>query len=144
MPENPSQPVSSLKKEKSGMKSFMVAGTKRGIQKIYDDGKVESIWSGGSVSKIIKSESQSESGESVTRWFFLSTKGIVSSTDLKTFDFRNDGLPFLTIKLYDGKNTTFEKQPAQLKDLAIHPENPNILVTATKDSVYITYDAGVS
>nr|MBP3281013.1 hypothetical protein [Treponema sp.] len=144
MPENPSQPVSSLKKEKSGKKSFMVAGTKRGIQKIYDDGKVESIWSGGSVSKIIKSESQSESGESVTRWFFLSTKGIVSSTDLKTFEFRNDGLPFLTIKLYDGKNTTFEKQPAQLKDLAIHPENPNILVTATKDSVYITYDAGVS
>ena len=67
----------------------------------------------------------------------------MTTSDLSNFEMRNEGLPFLTIKQYDGKNTTFLKQPAQLKDLAVHPTNPNILVTATKDAVYITYDGGV-
>ncbi|MBR4629578.1 MAG: hypothetical protein IKO57_03925 [Treponema sp.] len=142
MPASPSQPVSSVKKTKAEKRSFMLAGTKNGLQKIYDDGKTEILWSEGSVSKIIKAEFTGDSGENSTRWFFLSTKGIVSTSDLQNFEYRNEGLPFLTIKLYDGKKTSFEKQPAQLKDLAIHPEKPNILVTATKDSVYITYDGG--
>ncbi len=109
------------------------------MQKIYDDGSVESLWSGGSVSKIIRTQS-----DGVERWFFLTTEGIFSSTDLKTFESRSEGLPFLTIKLYDGKNTSFKKQCAQLKDLAVHPENPKILVTATKEAVFITRDGGVS
>ena len=68
----------------------------------------------------------------------------LSSDDLESFEFRNEGLPFLTIKQWDGTNTTFLKQPAQLKDLSVHPTNPEILVTATKDDVYITYDGGLS
>jgi len=146
MPETSSSSVSSLKEEqqKPAELKYMIAGTKNGLQKIYEDGKIENLWSEGSVSKIIKVEEVSDSGVSTPRWYFMSTAGIVTTQDLKNFEYRNEGLPFLTIKLYDGKNTSFKKQPAQLKDLAIHPEKPNTLVTATKDSVYITYNGGKS
>ncbi len=140
-PELPSQPVSRLNQdsEKPRVRTFMVAGTKQGIRKIYDDGAVEALWSEGGVSKIIRVQDGEE-----TRWYFLTTAGILTSGDLKKFEFRNEGLPFLTIKLYDGKNTTFTKQSAQLKDLAVHPENPKILVTSTKECVYLTRDGGVT
>ena len=141
--ESPASPsVASIRDSRKSAEpqSFMLAGTKNGLQRIYGDGKIENLWKEGSVSKIIRTERNSDG--SATRWFFQSSKGIFTTTDLKKFEYRNEGLPVLTIKLYDGKNTTFEKQTAQLKDLAIHPENPDILVTATKDSVYITYDGG--
>lgn len=144
MPKASSQLVSVLKDDKKSSKKFMIVGTKKGLQKIFENGKIETLWREGSVSKIIKTEEYSEVGSLTNRWFFMTSKGIVSTTDLKTFEYRNEGLPFLTIKLYDGKNTTFEKQPAQLKDLSVHPENPNTLVTATKDAVYITYNGGKS
>ena len=118
----------------------MLAGSEKGLYKINASRTAIPLWTEGKVSKIIRAE---DKANSKIRWYFLTNQGIVSSDDLRKFDFRNDGLPFLTIKQYDGKNTTFLKQPAQLKDLAVHPTNPNILVTATKDDVYITYDGGV-
>ena len=66
MPESPSQSVSAIKKDKAE-RSFMIAGTKNGIQKIYEDGKIDSLWSGGSVSKIIKSETAEEDGKQACR-----------------------------------------------------------------------------
>lgn len=140
-PEPPQQSVARLRPEpeKPAKKSFMVAGTKMGLRKIFEDGSVERLWDGGGVSRVLRTH-----GADGERWYFLTTSGILTSTDLKEFELRNEGLPFLTIKLYDGKNTTFTRQPAQLKDLAVHPENPLVLVTATKECVYLTRDGGIS
>lgn len=121
-------------------KGFIIAGTKDGLIKIYSDKVTQVLWNEGSVSKIIVSEDK----DGNAKWYFLTSKGILTSSDLSTFEYLNNGLPFLTIKLYDGKDITFEKQAAQLKDLEIHPQNPNILVTATKEDVYITRDGGAN
>lgn len=120
---------------------FMLAGSDSGLYKITPSRTAVPLWTQGKVTKIIKTQSE-EDGIRKTDWFFLTTQGIVHSSDLSVFDMRNEGLPFLTIKEWDGTNTVFTKQPAQLKDLEAHPSNPNILVTATKDDVYITYDGG--
>ena len=122
--------------------SFTLVGAESGLYKLSAVKTAIPVWTGGKVSKIIRSTERKEDGTTGDRWFFMTSKGILTSTDLTSFEFRNDGLPFLTIKEYDGKNTTFSKQIHQLKDFAIHPTDPQILVTATKDSVFITYDAG--
>ncbi|MGP1587496.1 MAG: putative glycoside hydrolase [Treponemataceae bacterium] len=92
------------------------------------------IWNEGSVKKIIYTP---------IGWFFLTTEGIVHSNDLIEFDKRNDGLPYNTIKQYNGTEKKFVTIPKELKDLAIHPENPQIMVTATKDSVYLSRNGGL-
>ena len=123
--------------QKKGAGSFMLVGAESGLYKISALKTVIPVWTGGKVSKIVRvAENKGE------RWFFMTSRGILTSTDLTTFDFRNEGLPFLTIKEYDGTNTRFRKQIHQLKDLSVHPTNPSIMVTATKDNVYITYDGG--
>ncbi|MCR4822703.1 MAG: hypothetical protein K5873_07515 [Treponema sp.] len=125
----------------SASSGFILTGSESGLYKINSNKIAIPLWQGGKVSKILRTENKANSS---VRWYFLTSEGIISSTDLNIFDFRNEGLPFLTIKKYDGSNTSFLKQPAQLKDLAVHPTNPDILVTATKDDVYITYDGGLN
>ncbi|MBR4598617.1 MAG: hypothetical protein IKO39_01030, partial [Treponema sp.] len=125
----------------SSSSQFILAGSESGLYKITGSKTAIPLWSGGKVSKILRVDDRHDSK---VRWYFLTSEGIISSSDLVTFEFKNEGLPFLTIKQYDGSKATFLKQPAQLKDLAAHPTNPNILVTATKDDVYITYDGGSS
>ena len=123
---------------------FMLVGAESGLYKLSAAKTAIPVWTGGKVSKIIRTNERREDGTTGERWFFMTAQGILTSTDLATFTFRNDGLPFLTVKEYDGTNTTFRKQIHQLKDLAVHPTDPQILVTATKDSVFITYDAGIT
>ncbi|MBQ8013858.1 MAG: hypothetical protein IJ257_05635 [Treponema sp.] len=132
-------PETSYEGVDSSSSGFVLAGSEKGLYKINANKIAIPLWQGGKVSKIIRTE---DKNSSKVRWYFLTTEGIISSEDLFSFEFKNEGLPFLTIKQYDGQNTTFLKQPAQLKDLAVHPTNPNILVTATKDDVFITYDGG--
>ena len=134
-------PASDESGSDSSSSQFILAGSESGLYKITGSKTAIPLWSGGKVSKILRVDDRHDSK---VRWYFLTSEGIISSSDLVTFEFKNEGLPFLTIKQYDGSKTTFLKQPAQLKDLAAHPTNPNILVTATKDDVYITYDGGSS
>lgn len=133
---------------------FMLAGSESGLYKITSTRTAVPLWTQGKVTKILRTSSplsgngavssENSSEKKASDWYFLTNQGIIHSSDLSVFDMRNEGLPFLTIKEWDGANTYFTKQPAQLKDLAVHPQNPNILVTATKDDVYITYDGGMS
>lgn len=123
--------------------AFMLAGTKTGLYKVNASRTAIPLWTEGSVSKIIRTKKGS-GGQSTVKWYFLTSQGIIATTDLSIFEYCNEGLPFLTIKEWDGTNTFFKKQPAQLKDMAVHPTNPDILVTATKDNVYITYNGGKS
>ena len=123
---------------------FMLAGAESGLYKITSVRTAIPLWTGGKVSKIIRTTERREDNSTGDRWYLMTNKGILTTTDLTTFEYRNEGLPFLTIKEYDGKNTNFHKQIHQLKDLAVHPTDSNILVTATKDRVYISYDSGKS
>lgn len=82
------------------------------------------------------------------RWYFLTGAGIFTSADLVSFEERNSGLPVKTLKVPGdqaaGTVKTFVREVQELKDLEAHPTNPNILVTANKDSVYLSRDGGLS
>lgn len=94
-------------------------------------------------SDILKNDAE-KSEKNGPRWYFLTSRGILTSSDLQNFEYRNNGLPFLKMKEVNLDQVSFVDRPAQLKDLEVHPENPQILVTATKDRVYITYDGGLN
>ncbi len=112
-------------------------GTDNGLFRVFTNGLVQPLWSDGKVDRILKTSS---------RYYFITDKGILSSSDLIEFSECNNGLPFLTIKKYevqDGKKTSIlEQKTPLLKDICADPSDPDILVTATKDSVYLTYDGG--
>ena len=111
----------------------VLVGTETGIYQLIGTTQ-NPLWQEGYVQKILKADG----------WYFLTSEGIVYSKDLVNFEKRNSGLPAHTIKKYDGKVKSFEYKQKTLKDLAIHPENPQIMVTATKDAVYLSKDAGLS
>lgn len=111
----------------------VLVGTETGLYQLIGTTQ-NPLWQEGYVQKILKADG----------WYFLTSEGIVYSKDLVNFEKRNSGLPAHTIKKYDGKVKSFEYKQKTLKDLAIHPENPQIMVTATKDAVYLSKDAGLS
>ena len=111
----------------------VLVGTETGLYQLIGTTQ-NPLWQEGYVQKILKADG----------WYFLTSEGIVYSKDLVNFEKRNTGLPAHTIKKYDGKVKSFEYKQKTLKDLAIHPENPQIMVTATKDAVYLSKDAGLS
>ncbi len=108
-----------------------IIGTDTGLYAI-ENGSLSQIWSDISIYKIVKGN----------QWFFLTSKGIWVSENLKDFEPRNEGLPTLKIKEFQDGNKSFVQQQALLKDLQIHPSNPDILVTLTRDAVFLTRDAG--
>jgi hypothetical protein len=77
-------------------------------------------------------------------WYFLTENGILYSKDLSSFEYRNKGLPTNIIKHFDGKKSSFTTKTELLKDLEVNPSNPDILVTLTRDQVFITYDGGLN
>lgn len=111
-----------------------LVGTSTGLYAMRG-GKMLPLWTGGAVYKLLKN---------ADTWVFLTSEGIYTSSDLVTFEQRNEGLPVLTIKKFDGENKSFVQQTAPLKDLQIDPSNPDIMVTTTKDEVFLSYDAGLS
>ena len=122
---------------------FMLVGAESGLYRVSATHTAMPLWTEGKVSKIIRlpAPGGASSGE---RWYFMTSKGIVTTTDLTNFEYRNNGLPFLTIKEFDGTNTTFHQQIHQLKDFAVHPTDSSIMVTATKDNVFLTRDGGLT
>ena len=128
----------------------IIAGSASGLYRLTASKTAVPLWTEGKVQKILHTTGSSiVQGEIATsdmseRWYFLTSNGILTSTDLVNFEYRNNGLPFLKMKEVNGTEINFSQKSAQLKDLEIHPENPQILVTSTKDNVYITYDGGLN
>lgn len=147
----------------------VIAGASSGLYRLTASKTAVPLWTEGSVKKIIRvkqeesalsaaqnalaadvesdAETQDDSQKtdfSLSHWYFLTSKGILTSTDLKTFEYRNNGLSFLKMKEINLDQVSFSDKVAQLKDLEVHPQNPQILVTATKDNVFITYDGGLN
>ncbi|UTC68446.1 MULTISPECIES: putative glycoside hydrolase [unclassified Treponema] len=110
-----------------------MAGSYEGLFRI-DNFRAKKIWNDAAVFKICRAGNQ---------WLFLTDKGLAASKNLKDFYYLNDKLPKKIIKNIDadGNKTFIEKIP-QLKDLEVHPFNPNIFVTATSGSVFLTRDSG--
>ncbi len=108
-----------------------LVGTLDGLFKISGNTAVP-VWTGGEVHKIIYSN----------QYYLLTSKGIFSSTDLQVFTPLNEGLPVLTLKTYNGTEKAFIDTQKELKDLNAHPQKPEILVTATRDNVYLSKDSG--
>lgn len=122
-------------------KTYLV-GSDQGLFRINPNNTATPIWDEGAVEQIVRTELPAENDKVSEIWYFRTAKGILYSEDLTNFELRNEGLPFLTIKKYDGVNTEFEKVVHQLKDLCINPKNPLQIVTATKDNVYLSRDGG--
>lgn len=116
--------------------------TESGIYRVASQRSIFPLWTEGKGKQLLRVEQQVGQGKTVEAFYFVTSKGILYSRDLRTFEPKNQGLPVLTIKKYDGKNTTFEKQVADIKDISYNPEKPSQMVCATKDTVYISEDSG--
>lgn len=113
----------------------MIVGTDEGLFRISQTGSSTCLWNGGKVMQIVRTSS---------KWYLLTSAGIIATGDLKTFTPCNEGITFLTVKEYaDGQKTLVQQSPL-LKDLCVDPLDENILVTATKDAVYLTRDGGTT
>ncbi len=130
--------------ERPGETKNFLAGSSKGLFKVNTGMSSVPLWTDGSVEQILRVQYTDEDGSPLESWYFRTSKGILFSSDLETFELRNEGLPVLTLKRYDGESTTFEKQVADLKDICANPLNPRQLVTATKDAVYLSRDAGTT
>ena len=110
---------------------YPLIGTDEGLFQ-SNEGVLLPLWTGAGVQKIIFSD----------RYYLLTDKGIVASDDLHSFEFRNTGLPVHTVKHYDsfGKKIVYVQK--ELKDLEAHPQRSEILVTATRNSVFLSRDSG--
>ena len=110
--------------------------TESGLKKIAPNGKATTLWGEGSVQQILPVDKS---------FYFITSKGVLYSSDLQNFELRNKGLPTYIIKKFNAKRETSHEAHAQdLKDLAFNPLNPLEMVTATKERVYLTRDGGLN
>ena len=120
-------------KKSTEKKGAFLLGCNEGLYRVNSKTTLEPLWTEGKVERILRTSE---------KWYFITSKGILSSADLESFKECNEGLPFLTVKTYENKTKNLVKQVALLKDIAVDPFNPKVLVTATKDAVYLTRDGG--
>lgn len=121
---------------------FLV-GTDKGLFQINTKGQPTVLWNGGKVQRIMRVDVQSASG-SVPHWYFVTDNGILYSENLIDFETRNKGLPVFAIKEYNGVEKSFSDRVHPLKDFCVDPLNSDIMITATKDAVYLSRDAGLN
>ena len=116
--------------------SDFLAGYDCGLYRIEDGGdQAVPLWLDGEVRKIVKSSNG---------WYFLTSLGVLYSSDLGVFEDRSTGLPVKTYKRFvDGKNS-FTTETQDLKDLEVDPGDPLVLATCTKDSAFVSQDGGKS
>ncbi|PKL14974.1 MAG: hypothetical protein CVV50_01610, partial [Spirochaetae bacterium HGW-Spirochaetae-6] len=117
----------------SQSKDFSLIGTSKGLYYWDLNSSPVLLWKGASVRKIIKISGAV---------YLLTSKGIYFSRDLKTFEERNNGLSIKTIKHFENGKVSFTKQIQDLKDLEIDINNPDNLITCSKDNVYLSRDGG--
>ncbi len=127
----------------SGTNVFLV-GSDEGLFRITNRNAAIPLWTEGRVDQIVPVNFNDSANSLRSGWFIRTSKGIFFSYDLKNFEERDDGLTFLTIKKYKNKSTSLVKEIQKLKDLCVNPINNKEIVTATKDAVFYSQDAGRS
>jgi len=111
-------------------------GTNEGLFQIDAAGRKEALWTEGSVRKILSVPGDNNG------WFILGSEGIFFSSDLRNWEERNEGLTKKVIKVYEDANKSFLPMVQEIKDVKINPTDPNIMVCATKDRMFLTRDQG--
>jgi len=118
----------------------IIWGTNKGLYRKNQSRPVETLWSGGKVQKIISWDK----GVVAAGWALLTDQGIVVSKDLKVWEQRNNGLPERVIKIYEDGEKKLITAVREIKDLSVNPENPEIMVCAFKDAVYLSRNGGLN
>ena len=113
---------------------FLV-GSDNGLFRVTNRNSAIPVWTEARVDQLLRINDG---------WLMRTQKGIFYSADLKTFEERDNGLPFLTIKTFKEGKKTLSLQIQELKDLCVNPVNSNEVVTATKDSVFFSRDGGLN
>jgi len=114
-------------------------GTDRGLYRRNQAGRAEQLWSGGKVRKIIQTDNTKPSENS---WSLLTDQGIWVSNNLKDWEQRSGGLPEKVIKIFEDGKKSFISTIQEIKDFEIDRENPELMVCAVKDGVYLSRDGG--
>lgn len=117
----------------------ILAGTESGLYKIIGNDTPEPLWNESRVTQIVETFVD---GKQV--WFFVTGLGILRSDDLKTFSQVGvtTGLPMLTVKEYVDGEVSLVQRAKEIKDLGVHPQNHQILVATTDNSVYLSKNHG--
>lgn len=123
---------------------IFLVGSDDGLFRVTNRNSAIPLWTEGRVDQLLRVALPDESGVTKAAWLMRTQKGVFYTNDLKTFEERDKGLPFLTIKKFSEGKTTLELQIQELKDIAVNPLNNSQVVTATKDSVYYSSDGGLS
>ena len=119
--------------DSSADSDIFLVGSDSGLFKVTSSNNVFPLWTESRVDQIARVDDG---------WYIRAQKGLFFTTDFKTFEEKDNGLPFLTIKKYDGKTPSLVRQIQELKDFCVNPLNSREMVTATKDSVYYSNDGG--
>lgn len=129
------------KADDSHLLQNILAGTESGLYKIIGNDTPEPLWNESRVTQIVETVVE---GRQV--WFFVTGHGLLRSTDLETFTPLGtaEGLPMLTLKEYVDGEVRLVQRAKEIKDLAVHPQNHQILVATTDNSVYLSRDHGKS
>jgi hypothetical protein len=117
------------------MPAQTLVGAVDGLYRINGTSGLSLVLAGVDVRKIVKA------GDG---FFFLTSRGVLYSRDLASFEERNAGLSVKTIKTFTGGVKGFIKEVQELKDLEVDPYDPATLVTCSKDRLYLTRDGGLS
>jgi hypothetical protein len=113
----------------------LIIGTADGLYGLDMWGDLGRLWRGGGVRKIAAAGNT---------WALLSDAGVFWSNDLLHWENRSQGLPVKTVKVFREGEKTFLPVIQELKDLTIHPGDPALMVCATKDTVYLSRNSGLS
>ena len=130
LPDTPPQ-----KKATSESATPFLVATDTGLVRILDNGAADVLLPDVRVERIMRTDE---------RWYFLTDRGVMSSASLKKFVEKNEGLPYLTVKSFKDGQKSIERKAALLKDIAFDPFDHTIMVTATKDEVFLSRDSGKS
>lgn len=139
----PEKTAASVRDMEEGTDVFLV-GSDDGLFRVTERNTAIPLWTEGRVDQIFQIEVPDENGNLKAGWIMRTAKGIFFSKDLKKFEERDSGLTFLTIKKYKNGTPSLEKQIQELKDLCVNPLNNKEMVTATKDSIFLTRDGGLN
>jgi hypothetical protein len=112
-------------------------GTDTGLYSRDQTGRTEIVWSEGKVRKLLPLGQGSA-------WALLADNGIWVSENLRNWEKRNRGLPEKVIKTYENGRKSLVTEIQDIKDLEADPKNPEIMVCAIKNAVYLSQNGGRS
>lgn len=116
-------------------KDYALFGTSQGLYYWNFEKDPIHIWKDGEVKKILRLSYGT---------FLLTSKGVYFSDSLKDFKPMNKGLIIKTVKHFKDGQKTFTQEVQELKDLKSDPNNPDNLITCSKDAIFYTTNKGLS